>query len=237
MWYSEDAGKQVFFPETPWAIQFNERNYQKATHGDWNWETGQNRHQIGDYEAIRDNGLRAIYGNWSFQKNHSSEKEKYANLRLAWVAYIGGKRESRRLLGDVILQQQDIQESRQFPDASVTATWPLDLHEPEANNARDFPGQEFRAIAIKGKKSPFAIPYRCLYSRNVENLFMAGRNISVTHVALGTVRVQRTTGMMGEVVGMAAAVARKHGTTPRGVYADHLDELKALMSRPIDRRN
>jgi len=231
MWYSEEAGGPVAFPETPWAVQFNSDNYQKATRGDWNWETGQNRDQIAEFEAIRDHGLRAVYGNWSYQKNHAPDKESYANLRLAWVAYIGGKRESRRLLGDVILTQQDVEGQRAFPDAAVTATWSIDLHVPEPKHAAQFPGEEFRSVASFGKKEPYAIPYRCLYSRNITNLFMAGRNISVTHVALGTVRVQRTTGMMGEVVGMAAAVARRHDAGPRDVYQKYLEELKAALRR------
>ncbi len=80
------------------------------------------------------------------------------------------------------------------------------------------------------------MPYRCLYSRNVDNLFMAGRNISVTHVALGTIRVMRTTGMMGEVVGMAASLCKKHATTPRGVYQRHLPELKSLMQAGVNKK-
>ena len=81
------------------------------------------------------------------------------------------------------------------------------------------------------------MPYRCLYSRNVDNLFMAGRNISVTHVALGSVRVMRTTGMMGEVVGMAASLCRKYGTSPRGVYQRNLDELRSLMREGVGRKD
>jgi hypothetical protein len=233
LWYSEDAGKAVPFPETPWALPFNDQSAQDATRGDWDWETGQNRDQIADFESIRDHAFRAIYGNWSFQKNHSASKAKYENLRLGWVGYIGGKRESRRLLGDVVLKQQDIIGQRAFPDACVTATWDIDLHVPEAKNAAQFPGEEFRTVAHFGKKTPYAVPYRCFYSRNIDNLFMAGRNISVTHVALGTVRVMRTTGMMGEVVGMAAAIAIKHDTTPRGVYLSYLLELKETMMRGV----
>jgi hypothetical protein len=233
MWYSEDAGKPVPFPETPWALPFTEETMQNATRGDWDWETGQNRHQIEEFESIRDHAYRAIYGNWSYQKNRAASKAKYENLRLSWVAYVGGKRESRRLLGDVILQEQDILENRAYPDAAVTATWSIDLHVPTAKQSEQFPGAEFRSVASFGKKNPYAIPYRCFYSRNIENLFMAGRNISVTHVALGTVRVMRTTGMMGEVVGMAAAVARKHETTPRGVYQNYLPELQAAMTRGV----
>ncbi|MCC6860417.1 MAG: FAD-dependent oxidoreductase [Bryobacterales bacterium] len=236
MWYSEDAGKPVPFPETPWALPFTEESAQNATRGDWDWEAGQNQDQIADFESIRDHSFRAVYGNWSFQKNRSRSREKYANLRLAWVAYVGGKRESRRLLGDVILKQQDIQEQREFPDASVTATWSIDLHYPAAKNTKFFPGQEFRSVAEFGKKRPYAIPYRCFYSRNIDNLFMAGRNISVTHVALGTVRVMRTTGMMGEVVGMAASLCRKHGVAPRGVYERHLDELRELLRAGVGKK-
>lgn len=229
MWYTEDRGAPTAFPETPWAIRFNDHTVQNAIKGDWNWETGLNKDQIGDFEAIRDHGLRAVYGNWSFQKNQAKNREKYATLDLAWVAYVGGKRESRRLMGDLVLREQDITEQRSYPDACVTATWSIDLHYPEPKNATQFPGEEFRTIAKHGKKKAYAIPYRCLYSRNIENLFMAGRNISVTHVALGTVRVMRTTGMMGEVVGMAASVAKRHGTTPRAVYERHFDELRRIL--------
>lgn len=233
MWYSEATDAPTTFPETPWALQFNDQTTQNAVRGDWDWETGQNRHQVEEFESIRDHAFRAIYGNWSFQKNHAATKAKYEKLKLSWVAYVGGKRESRRLMGDVVLQEQDIVTNREFPDASVTATWSIDLHVPTTKNSEQFPGEEFRSVASFGKKSPYAIPYRCFYSRNIENLFMAGRNISVTHVALGTVRVMRTTGMMGEVVGMAAAVAKKNATTPRGVYEKHLDELKAAMTRGV----
>ena len=93
----------------------------------------------------------------------------------------------------------------------------------------------FLSVAKTTKIEPFAVPYRCLYSRNIENLFMAGRDISVTHVVLGTIRVMRTGGMMGEVVGMAAHLATKYNTSPRGVYENHLDELKLLMERGVGR--
>ncbi|MCP4377434.1 MAG: FAD-dependent oxidoreductase, partial [bacterium] len=96
-----------------------------------------------------------------------------------------------------------------------------------------FPGKEFRSIAKHVRIKPYPIPYRTLYSRNIDNLFMAGRNISVTHVALGTIRVMRTCGMMGEIVGMAASICKKRDTTPRGVYKDHLDELKELMTKGV----
>lgn len=234
MWYSViDEEGDCSFPEVPWGVPFTEENCQKARKGDWDWEMGLGRDQIKETESIRDYGLRAIYGNWSFLKNRYSNKAEFQNRRLDWVAYVGGKRESRRLLGDVILQEQDIFGQRLFPDRCITTTWSIDLHYP-----RIFPyfhGEPFRARCEKTKIEPYAIPYRCLYSRNIANLFMAGRNISVTHVALGTVRVMKTTGMMGEVVGMAAAVCVAHDTTPRGVYQHHLDALKAAMQEGVPR--
>lgn len=230
-WFAENLNKPSSFPECPWAVQFTEETCQHLTRGDWDWETGFYWDQIEDIEYIRDYGLRAVYGNWSFLKNQSKKKEKYQNYKLSWVAHIGGKRESRRLLGDVILKEQDLLSRVDYPDASFTTTWTIDLHYPVA--LEGFSEEPFLSEAKHVKIDPYAVPYRCLYSRNIENLFMAGRNISVTHVALGTVRVMRTTGMMGEVVGMAASLAIKNNTTPRGVYQNHLDELKVLMEQGI----
>jgi hypothetical protein len=234
-WYSVVEPEPSPFPDCPWAVQFDESNCQRLLRGDWDWETGMNRDQITEIEQIRDYALRVTFGNWAYLKNHSEMNREIANRRLAWVAYIGGKRESRRLLGDVILQEQDLVEQRPYPDASVTTTWSIDLHYPHPENSQHFPGAEFRSIAQQERIKPYAIPYRCLYSRNVQNLMMAGRNISVTHVALGTIRVQRTTGMMGEVLGMAASLCKQHDTMPRGVYQEHLDSLKALMRRGVGR--
>jgi len=227
-WYSVQSGKPVSFPDCPWALQFNEQNCHYLIRGDWDWETGMNRDQITEFEFIRDHALRAVYGNWAYLKNGSRDRAKYADSQLEWVAYIAGKRESRRLLGDVILQQQDIQRGKRFPDSFVTTTWSIDLHYPDPKNSQYFPGEEFRSIAKFNQIKPYPIPYRCLYSRNIGNLMMAGRCISVTHVALGTVRVMRTGGMMGELIGMAASLCRKHNTDPRGVYEKHLAELKRL---------
>ena len=230
-WYSVNEKGASPFPECPWALAFTEATAQALTRGDWDWEAGMNLDSVRDIEQIRDHALRATYGNWAYLKNHSSKKASYASRRLAWVAYVGGKRESRRLLGDVVLRQQDVEEKRVYPDACVTTTWGLDLHYPHPENSKQFPGQEFRSVAKIKAIAPYAIPYRCLYSRNVENLMMAGRDISVTHVVLGTVRVQRTTGMMGEVLGMAASICARRNATPRGVFEKHLGELQELMRR------
>jgi hypothetical protein len=233
-WYADQGSSPSSFPDCPWALKFDAEHAIKTTRGDWDWETGFNRNHVTEMEEIRDYGLRVVFGNWATLKNHSKFKEEFARQKLKWVAYIGGKRESRRLLGDVILRQQDIVESKPFPDASVTTTWTIDLHYPtKALCACDAFQSEARHIKI----TPYPIPYRCLYSRNIANLMMAGRNISVTHVALGTVRVQRTTGMMGEVLGMAASLCREFSTTPRGVYENHLPKLIALMQQGVGRND
>lgn len=232
-WYAEEAAETAPFPECPWALKFDAAHAIKTTRGDWDWETGAMRNHVTEIEQIRDYGLRVVFGNWSTLKNDAKFKADFARQRLKWVAYIGGKRESRRLLGDVILRQQDIINAHPFPDASVTTTWTIDLHYPKKPMCAC---EAFQSEDRHIKFEPYPIPYRCLYSRNVENLFMAGRNISVTHVALGTVRVQRTTGMMGEVLGMAASLCKQHTTTPRGVYERHLEELKVLMQRGVGKQ-
>ena len=234
-WYTTEEPSPQPFPDCPWAVRFDDKTCQRGTRGDWDWEAGMNRNQVTDIERIRDYALRVVYGNWAYLKNHSDMRDRLANRRLAWVACIGGKRESRRLLGDVILREQDVLARQPYPDACVTTTWPIDLHYPNPENSRLFPGEEFRSIAKSTGIEPYPIPFRCLYSRNVGNLMMAGRNISVTHVALGTIRVQRTTGMMGEVIGMAAALCRQHGTTPRGVAEQYLAGLQALMREGVGR--
>ncbi len=234
-WYAEKAGEPVIFPECPWAVQFTEKTCRYLTRGDWNWETGFYKDQVAEIEYIRDYGLRAVYGNWSFLKNRSKNRHEYQNYKLSWLAYIGGKRESRRLLGDIILNEHDIVNSVKYPDASFTTTWTIDLHFPL--KLEGFDGEPFLSGTEMTEIKPYAVPYRCLYSRNVDNLFMAGRNISVTHVALGTVRVQRTTGMMGEVVGMAASLCKKFNVTPRMIYQKYLSDLTGLLKRGVPKRS
>ena len=230
-WYASETDPTTF-PECPWAIQFSDSTCIPIVHGEWDWETGLGRDQVEEIERIRDHGLRAVYGNWAYLKNSPKFKEQFKDQRLEWVACIGGKRESRRLMGDVILKEQDFTENVQYEDASFTATWGMDLHYPKPE-----PGMEaeepFRATSVTKHHKDYAVPYRCLYSRNIDNLLMAGRDISVTHAALGTIRVMRTGGMMGEVVGMAASICKDHRCSPRGVYQKYLPELKALMTAGV----
>lgn len=230
-WYAEESDHPVKFPDIKWGISFNEKSARVVKMGEWTWETGMKYDQIKDFERIRDYGLLVVFSNWAYLKNHYQGDEKFDFAQLGWVAYVAGKRESRRLIGDIVLKEQDITDLTNFADGTASTSWSIDLHYPDPKNSQYFPGEEFISIAKHKLIYPFPVPYRCLYSRNIGNLFMAGRNISVTHVALGTVRVMRTTGMMGEVVGMAAAVCKQRGCDPRGVYSAHFEDLKKLMEK------
>jgi len=161
---------------------------------------------------------------------------QHQNARLVWIAAIGGTRESRQILGDVVLTQEDIVGKREFPDGCVPTTWAIDLHYPKPEFAKKYKDDPFISYAEFGKgvdkKVGYPVPYRCFYSTNVPNLFVASRCMSVTHEALGTVRVQKTLGMAGEVVGKAASICIRHGCYPRDVYERYLEELKTLMSQP-----
>jgi len=232
-WFAEDKPKEVSFPDIDWSLDWNEAKAEHLIRGDWNWETGMGIDQVNEFERIRDYGLMVVYSNWSFLKNHSIDKEKFAKRQLKWVAYIAGKRESKRLVGDYILRESDLVDHKVYSDGTAPTSWTIDLHYPDPENTKLFPGKEFKSIAVHTPIIPYPIPFRCLYSVNVQNLLMAGRNISVSHVALGTVRVMRTTGMMGEVIGMAASICKQHNTDPHGIYTNYQQELINLMQKGI----
>ena len=236
-WYAKKKDKATTFPLFEYGISFNEQTVEKRLKGEWTWETGLNSRIVDNLERVRDYGMLVVYSNWSFLKNRSKDRRRYERQQLDWLAYVAGKRESRRLLGDYVLSEQDIVKNMPHEDATFTTTWSIDLHYPDTINARNFATGPFKAISRQRVIYPYAVPYRCLYSRNVSNLFMAGRNISVTHVALGSVRVMRTTGMMGEVVGMAASVCHANRAYPRQVYTHFLPQLQALMERGVGNAN
>lgn len=236
-WYSVKTDNSTKFPEFNYGMDFTDQSCEKVTMGEWTWETGMNKDQVFEAETIRDYGLLVVYANWSYLKNKLKNNDSYQNRKLGWVAYIAGKRESRRLLGDYILKEDDIVKNVFHEDATASTSWTIDLHFPDPANTKHFPGQEFKAETEHVKIYPYPVPYRCLYSRNINNLFMAGRNISVTHVALGTTRVMRTTAMLGEVVGLAASICTKNKVMPRQVYFYHLDDLKTLMETGAGKQN
>ena len=135
----------------------------------------------------------------------------------------------------MILTADDLRNGKKYEDGCFPCTWGIDTHFPDKRYSKGHEGDEFISDYTRGKgyeyKGPYWVPYRCLYSRNISNLFMAGRDISTTHEALGAVRVMKTTGAMGEIVGMAAAICKKHDCNPRDVYSRYLDELKSSMTR------
>jgi hypothetical protein len=237
MWKWAEADEPTTFPETPWALDLDMRDfpYPRDFHGQWFWESGFDKDPICEAEAIRDWNLRAVFGAFNAMKNRDGADD-HQNAVLTWVAFIGGPRESRRLLGDVILTQEDIVEKREFPDGCVPTTWSIDLHYPRQQYAVKFPDNPFIAVAEFDRRVDrnygYPVPYRCFYSRNVPNLFMAGRNISVTREGLGTVRVMNTCGMMGEAVGRAASICIRHDALPRDVYESHWDEMDQLLRLP-----
>ncbi len=247
MWLWQDEDSTQPWPETPWALALEPGDFPKQVKskaqiegkpfmkGEWFWETGFDKHPINELEYIRDWNFRAVFGAFSALK-HGFEKAQHAKAALKWVAYVGGTRESRLLQGDVVLDQDDIVGQKQFTDGCVATTWDIDLHYPKEQYAKKFPNDPFISRAAFGKGvdrvNGYPVPYRCFYSTNVPNLFMAGRCISVTHEALGTIRVMRTCGMMGEVVGKAAYLCVKQTTSPRGVYENYWPMMVELMNQP-----
>lgn len=237
MWTWDEQAVPTTFPKTPWALQLDMADfpYPRDHHGQWFWESGFDKDALGDAEGIRDWNLRAVYGAFNAMKNGDGAAD-HSNAVLTWVAYVGGPRESRRLLGDVVLSQEDVVTKRDFPDGCVPSTWSIDLHYPKKEFAKKFADNPFISIAEHDRRIDrnygYPVPYRCFYSRNIDNLFMAGRCVSVTHEALGTVRVMKTCGMMGEVVGKAASLCTQYDCSPRDVYAAHLSELTQLLQLP-----
>ena len=264
MWVMQNLKKPVTWPATPWALPLKLEDFPEPralapvgkkngenlkgydlgytpvpdpadyVHGEWFWESGFNKDPINDLELIRDHNFRAVYGAVSALK--TLKPEKYADYSLTWLAYIGGPRESRRIVGDMILNGEDMVKGIIHPDGCVPTTWDQDLHYPKEQYAKNFPDNPFISRAEFGKhtdhKNGYPVPYRCFYSKDIGNLFMAGRTISVERHALGSTRVMRTCGMMGEVVGKAAWICVRHHTSPRGVYEQYLDILKDLMGQP-----
>ena len=189
----------------------------------WYLELGGVRDGIADTEEVRDELLAVNYGMWDFLKNDPENREKNANFDLDWIGFLPGKRESRRYVGDYIMNQNDISSGGKFEDIIAYGGWTMDDHHPEGFRTAEVP------TIFHPAPSPFGIPYRCLYSRNVENLFFAGRNISVSHVSLSSTRVMSTCGILGQAVGAAATAAFRHGTLPRGILKNYLTEVQQML--------
>ncbi|MCQ2184309.1 MAG: FAD-dependent oxidoreductase [Bacteroidales bacterium] len=237
MWYGEETDGPVEFPHIEWGLDVDEKNVQVVHRGQWYWEGGMRLDMIWEAERIRDYGMYVAYSNWEYLKHSPEHSEAYKNCSLEWLSYILGKRESNRMLGDFVLRQQDIIDFIRYEDGTVATSWNIDQHFPDPENEARFPGEAYLSRATLQRVEYYPVPYRCFYSRNINNLFMTGRNISSTHMALGTVRVMRTIGMIGEVVGMAASICRNHNALPSDVYKSYLCELKALMEKGVGKTN
>ncbi|KAI9929635.1 hypothetical protein ASPWEDRAFT_41150 [Aspergillus wentii DTO 134E9] len=187
------------------------------------WEYGQWLDPYTQGEHIRDHLLRAIYGTFSNVK--TMEPETYANLELDWVAYVPAQGEFRRYKGDYILTENDIRNHTKFPDAVVQNEGAFCLHYP-GNDKYDFRLKYWEWD--ERDRKPYDIPFRCLYSMNIANLMMAGKHISVTHVAGSNTKFMGNGGQHAIATAAAAHLCKKYGTTPRGVYDDYLSELKDI---------
>jgi len=215
----------------PFAVKFGPEFFTKRKDslfgGQWWIEYGGMLDTIQDAETIRDELIRVIYGAWDWVKNQNPDTmEQATNYKLVYVPTVGGKRESRRFIGDYVLNQNDVDNAVVFPDRVAWGGWPIDIHPSPGIYGKDIPPANFHSL-----KTYYSIPYRCLYTRDVDNLFLAGRHISVSHVALGSVRLMQTIGTEGQAVGAAAYLCKKHGVLPRGVNPAHIAELQQLLLR------
>jgi len=184
----------------------------------WWIEVGGEQDAIHDTEQLRDELLKIAFGVWDHIKNQGDHGAQ--NWALEWVGFLPGKRESRRYVGDHILTQNEIRAEGRFDDLVAYGGWPMDDHHPAGFY---HPGEP---TTFHPAPSPFGIPYRALYSRNISNLWCAGRNISTTHAAMSSTRVMATCATLGQAVGTAAAIAARDGLTPREVYKQRICELQ-----------
>ena len=232
-WYTEETEEDCPFPDLEWNLGITDETCLHVVNGDWEQETGFSRDMVKETEYIRDFGLRAILSNWSYQKNRDARRSEYAKRRLVWISALGGKRESYRVIGDFILTQNEIEAHTPMEDGTACMTWSIDMHFPECDNVKQFE-EPFRSYAYhRGYGDPYPIPYRCLYARDADNLFLGGRIVSASHVAFSALRVMRTLGSLGEVTGIAASLCKKFGCTPRQIYTEHLDALREALTKGV----
>ncbi|MCL1909694.1 MAG: FAD-dependent oxidoreductase [Kiritimatiellaeota bacterium] len=226
----EHTTPQPFTP-FPWAYDYSvsaewrkHRDVNVRGTNFWWMEVGGEADSIHDTEKCRDELLKIAFGVWDYLKNHDAGKERFANFALDWQAFLPGKRESRRYCGDVILNQNDVEAAgKHFDDNVAYGGWSMDDH---------FPGGFYHlgpGTIFHRAPCPYGIPYRTLYSRNIGNLFCAGRCHSATHSAMSSTRVMGTTSLMGQAVGTAAAIAIRDALTPRGVYEQRIRELQQTL--------
>lgn len=202
--FSPPPGTPVWNPEKPANTFHPSRRINVLFQVDEGGED-ERSHPLLSPQALHEKLVRRIYSIWDYFKN-TLYPDAARTHQLIWISPILGRRESRRVIGNHILTQTDIEAGRRFSDAVAFGGFPLDFHPPSADG-----GYECIYFAAP---LPFDIPLRCLYSRNVRNLFAAGRNISATHLAFASIRVQRTGGAIGQAVAAVAAHCRENGKMP-----------------------
>lgn len=242
MFIASDRGEPVPFKKPEWAYTFTEDDLKLRGHGTDTWYHGENGITeeyvpesgywwielggdcgdiIGKAEIINEELYKVVYGIWDHIKNAGDHGA--ANYSLEWVGAVPGIRESRRLVGDYLLNENDILAQRVFEDAVAYGGWPMDEHAPHGVFDKDVKPTRF--INFPGA---YTIPYRCFYSQNVSNLMFAGRDISTTRMALGSTRVMGTCAVGGQAVGTAAAMAIEYGCTPREI-GEHIHKLQQTL--------
>ncbi len=238
-YYHRDTGKPQPFTAPPWIFKFSRcEDFSASRHPrfiddleiighQWVVELGGFRDTYADAEEIRDDLFRLIFGMWDHSKNHCfKDKERVANHKLAWIGHVAGKRENRRLIGDYVLTQNDIGERTLFSDRVAYGGWSVDDHYSAGFFHRGSTGQYTKDWERAYVGRTFSIPFRSLYSRNIDNLLMAGRNISASHLAMSDTRVMLTCALMGQAVGTGAAMCIDRRKTPRGIYEEHMEQLQ-----------
>ncbi|PRY22271.1 FAD dependent oxidoreductase [Aliiruegeria haliotis] len=227
--YTKDVGHRIDYVAPDFALKDvpslipRFRSFNAVEHGCSLWwiEWGGRLDTIHQSEEIKGELQKVVYGVWNYIKNSGSFPEA-ENLALEWVATIPGKRESRRAEGDYVLRQSDIIDQVEHEDNVTHGGWSIDLHPADGVYAQQGGCNQYHA------KGVFGIPYRCMYSRNIENLFINGRLLSASHVAFGSTRVMATSGAVGQAIGTAASVCTRLGRAPQELSSD--DGLAALKS-------
>lgn len=232
MFEAREYDRPMPFKAPSWARKytfkdFEHRKIHSYEYGYWWIELGGMEDILHDGQKIRDDLMAVMFGIWDYIKN-SGDHPKSANWALSWFGMIPGKRESRRITGDYIMTQRDAQDPQLLEDRVGYGGWPLDDHLPEGMD--DTSQKPFRAIPLKG---PYSIPLRALYSKSFDNLYMAGRNISVSHVALSTTRVMATCAVVGQAIGTAMAYNIQKNLSPRSLFSNknHLNFYQQILLR------
>jgi hypothetical protein len=217
---------QPFIPPT-WANKYLTdddlpyRGHDIRSSNFWWIELGGEQDSIHDTEEIRDELLKVAFGVWDHIKNHGDHGAE--NWLLDWVGFLPGKRESRRYVGDHVITQNDVRAEGRFDDIVAYGGWSMDDHHPGGMRWKGQP------TIFHPAPSPYGIPYRSLYSKNISNLLFAGRNISATHAALSSTRVMATCAILGQAIGTAAGVAIQQGISPKGVYQKKIKEFQQTL--------